>query len=91
MFRVTIIQATGIPREYADVFVQYRSVSCSLSRTSLNDLLCRFNLKNDMIFSTEPLHNDHQELALGFYHMTNVIQCASSFKMICLYYSSMFQ
>lgn len=31
MFRVTIIQATGIPREYADVFVQYRLVSLSRS------------------------------------------------------------
>ena len=30
MFRVTIIQATGIPREYADVFVQFRLVTSGL-------------------------------------------------------------
>ena len=41
MFRVTIIQATGIPREYADVFVQYRSVLFNISCTciSLNGLV----------------------------------------------------
>ncbi|XP_019856044.1 PREDICTED: kinesin-like protein unc-104 [Amphimedon queenslandica] len=53
-FRVTVIQATGIPREFSDVFVQYKFLS-----------------KTERVFSTPPLHNDHQELALGFYHMQN--------------------
>ena len=35
-------------------------------------LLFRFLSKSERIFSTPPLHNDHQELALGFYHMQNV-------------------
>ena len=35
-------------------------------------LFFRFLSKSERIFSTPPLHNDHQELALGFYHMQNV-------------------
>ena len=54
-FRVTILQATGIPRDFTDVFVQFR-----------------FLHGGDEAFSTEPLKNENQDLALGFYHMQNV-------------------
>ena len=54
-FRVTILQATGIPRDFTDVFVQFRFLN-----------------GGDEAFSTEPLKNENQDLALGFYHMQNV-------------------
>ena len=34
----------------------------------------RFLVGSDKVYSTEPLHNDHHELAMGFYHMQNVRQ-----------------
>jgi hypothetical protein len=54
-FRVTILQATGIPRDFTDVFVQFRFLN-----------------GGDEAFSTEPLKNENQDLALGFYHMQNI-------------------
>ena len=33
---------------------------------------CRFLNGGDEAFSTEPLKNENQDLALGFYHMQNV-------------------
>ena len=57
-FRVTILQATGIPRDFTDVFVQFRFLN-----------------GGDEAFSTEPLKNENQDLALGFYHMQNVRPC----------------
>jgi kinesin family protein 1 len=53
-FRVIVMQATGIPREYTDVFVQYRIL-----------------LGTDKMFTTPSLHNDHTELALGFFQVQN--------------------
>ena len=60
-FRVTILQATGIPRDFTDVFVQFRFLN-----------------GGDEAFSTEPLKNENQDLALGFYHMQNVRQDPAS-------------
>ena len=34
--------------------------------------VCRFLNGSDEAFSTEPLKNENEDLALGFYHMQNV-------------------
>ena len=74
-FKVTIIQATGIPREYSDVFVQFKLVDNYHAGFTKR---YRILLGSDRVFATPPLHNDHQELALGFYHVETVSKTYSN-------------
>ncbi len=47
-------------------------MSNNYSDSILLNLPLRFLNGSDEAFSTEPLKNDNEDLALGFYHMKNV-------------------
>jgi kinesin family protein 1 len=88
-FRVTILQATGIPRDFTNVFVQFKYAlypASFLNCISNKVLMSRFLNGANEAFSTEPLKNENQDLALGFYHMKNVCE-AYIYKYMYMYFS----
>ena len=51
------------------------SIHCSVNELHIGSnrfFIVRFLNGGDEAFSTEPLKNENQDLALGFYHMQNV-------------------
>uniref|UniRef100_A0A2K6K006 plus-end-directed kinesin ATPase n=1 Tax=Rhinopithecus bieti TaxID=61621 RepID=A0A2K6K006_RHIBE len=65
-FRVTVLQASGILPEYADIFFFY--------------FFMKLLHRHDEAFSTEPLKNNGRGSPLGFYHVQNIaVEITESF------------
>lgn len=73
-FRVTVLQATGISAEYADIFCQFKYINRYIpnSHVSDNDFFHSFLNHHEEAFSTEPVKNTASGAPLGFYHVQNV-------------------
>lgn len=74
-FRVTVLQATGIGAEYADIFCQFKYVifrKLTLGLWFINCYLYSFLHRHEEAFSTEPVKNSASGAPLGFYHVQNV-------------------
>lgn len=78
-FRVTVLQATGISAEYADIFCQFKYVEFSFFARGLKLIKSSLFVSNSFLnrheeaFSTEPVKNSGSGAPLGFYHVQNVI------------------
>ncbi|XP_036841522.1 kinesin-like protein KIF1A isoform X9 [Oncorhynchus mykiss] len=77
-FRVTVLQASSISAEYADIFCQFKNDSI-LSWFKQTKFSC-FIHRHDEAFSTEPLKNTGRGPPLGFYHVQNItVEVTKSF------------
>lgn len=99
-FRVTVLQASGVPPEYADIFCQFKWVHSAqtlfsfqvwhINVTQRHFFSHSFLHRHDEAFSTEPLKNAGKGSPLGFYHVQNVSAYThtSSIRMHTLYFYS---